>query len=117
MMYRTKKSSAIEIIMYGIGEDSCASPIIWALMNQLLMMAIEDKFDCIHLVEVGGFTIHSIPDNSFVDDTMSGITNDDVTMDSVQSTKPAMTLKYKALITKMEDIIQFFAGLSSGNMR
>jgi hypothetical protein len=101
-------SSTAERILYGIGQGSCASTIIWALLNQLLLTALGEKFVCIHLVKVDGVTTHSCPGDYFVDDTMSGIIKDDVTMDPVESTETDLTPEEEALIAKMEDIIQFF---------
>jgi hypothetical protein len=32
--------STIDKLLYGIGQGSCASPILWALINQLLLVAL-----------------------------------------------------------------------------
>jgi hypothetical protein len=47
-------SSSLYRLLYGIGQGSCASPILWALLNQMLLAALGDNFDCIRLVTVGG---------------------------------------------------------------
>jgi hypothetical protein len=78
-------------ILYGIGQGSCASPILWALLKQLLLAALEEKFYCIHLVEVGGVKSYSRPGDSFVDDTTCGPTNNDVTMDPEDRSKTALS--------------------------
>jgi hypothetical protein len=65
--------------------------IIWALLNQLLLTALEEKFEWIHLVELDNMMTHSHPGDSFVDDTMSGVTNDDVTMEPVEISETALT--------------------------
>jgi hypothetical protein len=70
-------SSSMEKILYGIGQVSCASPILWALLNQLLLAALGDKFDCIRLVAIDGVEEHIRPGDSFVDDKTCGATNDD----------------------------------------
>jgi hypothetical protein len=38
-------SSTQKKILYGIGKGGCASPILWALLSQLLLTALGDKFD------------------------------------------------------------------------
>jgi hypothetical protein len=70
-------SSSLDKLLYGIGQGSCASPILWALLNQLLLAELCDKFDCIRLVVVDGVEEHIRPGDSFVDDTTCGATNDD----------------------------------------
>jgi hypothetical protein len=40
-------SSSMDKLLYGIGQSSCASPILWALLNQLLIAVLGDKFECI----------------------------------------------------------------------
>jgi hypothetical protein len=47
-------SSTQEKLLYGIGQGSCASPIIWALLNRLLLTAVGEEFECIRLVSVDG---------------------------------------------------------------
>jgi hypothetical protein len=48
-------------LMYGIGQGSFASPILWALINQLLLAALDDKFTCIRLVAIDGVEEHIRP--------------------------------------------------------
>jgi hypothetical protein len=67
-------SSSLDRLLYGVGQGSCASPILWAILNQLLIAALGDKFDCIRLVAVGGVEEHIRPGDSFVDDTTYGAT-------------------------------------------
>jgi hypothetical protein len=74
-------SSTPEKLLYGIRQGGCASPILWALLNQLLLTALREKFDCIRLVSVDGKEEHVRPGESVVDDTTTGVTNDDITMD------------------------------------
>jgi hypothetical protein len=95
-------------LLYGIGQGSCASPILWALMNQLLLTALGEEFECIRLVSVDGKVEHKRSGDSFVDDTTTGTTNDDTTMESVSVEEEALTWSKEELITKMQDIIQFF---------
>jgi hypothetical protein len=70
-------SSSFDKSLYGIGQGSCASPLLWALLNQLLLAALGDKLDCIRLVAFDGVEEHIRPGDSFVDDTTCGATNDD----------------------------------------
>jgi hypothetical protein len=81
----TTYGSTIEKLMYGIGQGSCASPIRWALLNQMILAALEDKFDYIRLVAIDGVEEHVRPGDSFVDDTTCGVTYDDITSVSVSS--------------------------------
>jgi hypothetical protein len=71
--------------MYGIGQGSCASPILWALLNQLILSALEDKFDCMTLVTIYVVEEHVRPGDSFVDDTTCGVTDYDITAEPVSS--------------------------------
>jgi hypothetical protein len=74
----TTYGSTIEKNLYGIGQGSCASPILWSLLNQLIIAAQEEKFDCIRLVAIDGVEEQVRPGDSFVDDTTCGVTDDDV---------------------------------------
>jgi hypothetical protein len=101
-------SSTLEKLLYGIGQGSCASPILWALLNQLLLTALGEEFECIMLVSVDVKVEHKRPGDYFVDDTTSGTTNDDTTMEPVPVEEEALTWSEEELITKMQDIIQLF---------
>jgi hypothetical protein len=63
-------------LLYGIDQGSCSSPIVWALLNQILLTALGKEFDCISLVSVDGITTDTRPGDSFVDDTTTGATDD-----------------------------------------
>jgi hypothetical protein len=39
-----KYGLTIDKLLYGIGQCSCASPILWALINQLILASLGDKF-------------------------------------------------------------------------
>jgi hypothetical protein len=97
-------SSTLDKLLYGIGQGSCASPIICALLNQLLITALGEEFECIRLVSVDGKVEHKKPGDSFVDYT----TSDDNTMEPVPVEEEALTWSEEELIAKMQDIIQFF---------
>jgi hypothetical protein len=81
----TTYGSTIETQLYGIGQGSCAPPILWALLNQLILAALEEKFDCIRLVAIDGAEKHVWTGDSFVDDTTCGTTDDDTTSEPVSS--------------------------------
>jgi hypothetical protein len=85
-------SSALEKILCGIGQEGCASPILWALLNQLLLTALGNKFDCIRLIAVDGVEEHVRPGDAFVDDTTTGVTNDDTTLEPVDVEVTDLTL-------------------------
>jgi hypothetical protein len=85
-------SSTLEKLLYGICQGGCASPILWALLNQLLITALGDKFDCIILIAVDGVEEHEHPGDAFVDDTTTGVTNDDTTMEPVDAEVTSLTL-------------------------
>jgi hypothetical protein len=80
-------------------KEGCASPILWALPNQLILAALEEKFDCIRLVTIDGVEEHIRTGDSFVDDTTCGVTDDDTTAEPVSS---------EELIEHMEEIMQYF---------
>jgi hypothetical protein len=103
--------STLEKLLYGIGQGGCASPILWELLNQLLFTALGDKFDCIRLIAVDGVEEHVRPGDAFVDDTMTGVTNDDTTIEPVDVEVTVLTLSEEELIGKMQTIIQFFLDL------
>jgi hypothetical protein len=69
--------SSLDNFLYGISQGSCASPILWALLNQLLLAALGEKFDCIRMVAADGVEEHIRPGDSFVDDTTCGTTDND----------------------------------------
>jgi hypothetical protein len=104
-------SSSMDKILYGIGQGSCASPILWALLNQLLLAALGDKFDCIRLVVSDGVQEHIRPGDSFVDDTTCGATNDDPDIESTGVEVHQLTESEEKLATRMQDIVQFFLGI------
>jgi hypothetical protein len=98
----------INKLLYGIGQGSCASPILWALVNKLLLAALGEKFTCIRLVAIDGVEEHIRPGYSFVDNTMTGSTNDDPELEPVHTEQAELTTSEETLVAKMEEIIQFF---------
>jgi hypothetical protein len=94
-------------LLYGIGQGSCSSPIVWALLNQLLLKALGEEFDCISLVSVDGITTDTRPGDSFVDDTTTGATDDNHNLDPISSTVRGLKQEEDSLVARMEVIIQF----------
>jgi hypothetical protein len=103
--------STLEKLLYGIGQGGCASPILWALLNQLLLTALGDKFDCIRLIAVDGVEEHVRPGDAFVDDIATGVMSDDTTIEPVDADVTALTISEEELIGKIQTIIQFFLDL------
>jgi hypothetical protein len=104
-------SSTLEKLLYGIGQGGCASPIIWALINQLLLTALGDTFDCVILIAVDGVEEHVRLGDTFVDDITTGVMNDDTIIEPVDAEVTSLTLSEEELIGKMQTIIQFFLDL------
>jgi hypothetical protein len=103
--------STLDKLLYGIGQGGCASPILWALLNQLLLTALGNKFDCIRLIEVDGVEEHVRPGDAFVENTTTGVINDDTKIDRVDVEVTYLTLSEEELIGNMHMIIQFFFAL------
>jgi hypothetical protein len=78
-------------LLYGIGQSSCSSPIVWALLNQLLLTALGEEFDCISLVSVDGITTDTRHWDSFVDDTTTGATDDNHNFEPIPSSVRGIT--------------------------
>jgi hypothetical protein len=106
-------SSTIEKLLYGIGKWGLSSPILWALPNQLLLTALGEKFYCIRLVAIYGEEEHVRPGDSFVDDTKTGMTNDNTKMDPVPVEVKELTQSEDDFIGHMQTIIHFFLLTSS----
>jgi hypothetical protein len=102
----TSYNSTMDKLLYGIGQGSCSSPIVWVLLNQLLQ-----EFDCISLVSIDSKTTDTRPGDSFVDDTTTGTTDDNHNIDLIPSSVRGLTHKEESLVARMEDIIQFFFDL------
>jgi hypothetical protein len=99
-------SSTLEKLLYGIGQGRCASPILLALINQLILTALGDKFDCIRLLAVYGEEEHDRPGDSVVNDTKTGVTNDDTAMEPVPSVVKELTQSEEDSSGQMQIIIQ-----------
>jgi hypothetical protein len=73
--YNSYKST-MDKLLYDIGQGSCSSLIVWALLNQLLLTALGEEFDCISLMSIDGTTPDTHPGDSFMDVTTTGATDD-----------------------------------------
>jgi hypothetical protein len=103
--------SSIDKLLYDIGQVSCASPILWALLNQIILAALEEKIDCIRLVAVDRVEEHIRPGDSFVDYTTCRAMDDNVDMEPITDSVTNLTDGEYALVGRMEEIIQFFLNL------
>jgi hypothetical protein len=81
----------IDKLLYGIGQGSCASPILWELITQLIITALGKKFTFISLVAIDGVEKHIRPGDSFVDDTSNGTTNYDPELEHIPTDQVELT--------------------------
>jgi hypothetical protein len=84
---------------------------VWALLNQLLLTALGEDFDCISLVSADGTTTDTRPGDSFVDDTTTGATDDNHNLEPIPSSVRGLTQEKESLVARMQDKIQFFLDL------
>jgi hypothetical protein len=101
-------SSSLDELLYVIDQGNCASPILWAILNQLLIAALGEKIDCIRLVAVDGIDEHIVPGDSFIDDRTCGAMNDDPDIELTLVEVDQLTESDEELVTTMQDIIQLF---------
>jgi hypothetical protein len=80
-IYENTYRGTAEKLLYGIGQGSCRSPILW--VTQLILTALGEKFECITLVSVDKSKTSTMPGDSFVDDTAMGVTFDGTNMEPV----------------------------------
>jgi hypothetical protein len=107
----TSYKSTMYKLLYGIGQGSCSSPIMWALLNQLLLKSLREDFDCISLVFVDGETTDTRPGDSFVDDRTTVATDDNHNLESIPSSVIELTQEEEGLVARMDIIIKFFLDL------
>jgi hypothetical protein len=103
--------STMEKLMYGIGQGICSSPILWALLNKLIMTALGEKTKCITLVSVDKSKTSTQPGDSFVDDTTTGVKSDDTRREPVPIEEQELTADDEDLAEKMQVVIQLFLAL------
>jgi hypothetical protein len=70
-----------------------------------LLTALGEEFECIMMVSVDGNAEHKRPGDYFVDDTTTGTTNDDTTMEPVPVEEEELTWIKEELVAKMQDVI------------
>jgi hypothetical protein len=104
-------SSTVEKLLYGIGQGSCSSPILWSMLNQLLTTGLGEKFECIKLVSVDNSKTSTRPGDSFIDDTTTGATSDDTAREQFPLDEKDPTMDKIELIEQMQVVIQFFLDL------
>jgi hypothetical protein len=75
------------------------------------MTELGGKFDCIKLVSVDSITTSTTPGDSFVDDTTTGVTYDDIAREPVPLEETDLTADEAELIDQMHVVIQFFLDL------
>jgi hypothetical protein len=90
--------STMDKLLYGIGQDSCSSTIVWSLLNQLLSMALGEEFDCISLVSVDSITTDTRPGDSFVDDTTTGAADYNHNLEPIPSSVCGLTQEEDSLV-------------------
>jgi hypothetical protein len=103
--------STTDKLLYGISQGSCSSPIVWALLNQLLLTTLGEEFDCISLVSVDGITTDTRAGDLFVDDTTTGATDDNHNLDPISFMVRGLTQEEDSRVAQMEVVIQFFLDL------
>jgi hypothetical protein len=103
-------SSTVDKLLYGIGQGSCSSPLLWALLNQLIMTALGGKFECIKIVSVDNSTTNA-RSGDFVDDTTTGVTSDDTAREPVLLEETDLTTDNMELIYQIQVVIQFLLDL------
>jgi hypothetical protein len=104
----TYSDDIAEKLLYGIGQGSCSSPILWALLNQLILTALGETFECITIVSVDRSKTSTRPMDSFVDDTTTGFTSDNSNREPVSIEEIELTADEKELVEQMLVIIHFF---------
>jgi hypothetical protein len=104
-------SGTAEKFLYGSGQGSCSSPILWALLNQLILTALGEIFECITVVSVDKSKTSTIPGDSFVYDTTTGVTSDDTNREPVPMEEKDVTVDKEDLVEQMQVVIQFFQDL------
>jgi hypothetical protein len=63
------------------------------------------EFDCIKLISVDNSTTNTRPGDSFVDDTMTGVTSDDTAREPVSLEEMDLTIDEVQLIDQMQVVI------------
>jgi hypothetical protein len=85
-------SRNVEKLMYEIGQGSCSSPILWFLLNKLIMTSLGEKIECITLVSVDKSKTSTRPGGSFAVDTTTGATSDNTLRKPVPKEETELTV-------------------------
>jgi hypothetical protein len=68
-----------------------------------------DKFECIRLISEYGVEEHVCPGDASVEDTTTGVKNDNTTIEPVDAEFTALTIREEELIGKMQTITSIFS--------
>jgi hypothetical protein len=98
----TSYKITMDKLIYGIGQGSCSSTIIWARLNQLLLTALGEDFECISLVSIDGKMTDTRPGDSFLDDMSTGATDDNHNLGPIPSSASEFTQEEEGLVSRME---------------
>jgi hypothetical protein len=85
-------------LLYGIGQGSCSSPIVWALLNQILLTTLGKEFGYISLVSIASIKTDTHPGDSFVDDIATGATDDNHNLEPIPSSAHGLTQEEDSLV-------------------
>jgi hypothetical protein len=75
------------------------------------LTALGETFDCITLVSVDNSKTSTIPGDSFLDDTTTGVISDDTNRAPVSIEETELLADEEELVEKMQVVIQFFLDL------
>jgi hypothetical protein len=95
-------SGTAENFLYGIGQGSCSSPILWALLNQLILTALGERFECITLLSVDNSKTSTRPGDSFVDDTTTGVASDNTNREQISIEETELTADEEELVEQIQ---------------
>jgi hypothetical protein len=115
----TSYKSTIDNLLYDIGQGSCSSPIVLALLNHLLLMTLCKEIDCISRVSIDGKMTDTHPGDSLVDDTTIGATGDIHNREPIPSSASDFTQEEEGLVARIREITQFllnFIQVTGGNL-
>jgi hypothetical protein len=104
-------SGTAEKLLYEIGQGSCSSPILRALLNQLILTALVETFECIIIVSINKIKTITRPGDSFVDNTTIVVTSDDTNRKPVSIEEMELTEDEEELVEQMQVVIHFFLDL------
>jgi hypothetical protein len=80
-------------------------------LNQLILKALGETFECIRLVSVYKIKTSTGPRESFVDDPTKGVKSNDTNREPVPIEETELTADEEDLVEKMQVVIQLFLDL------